>query len=128
MVLYLMGLNLSNRQISKELEISEPTTQRVTTILREGIVKKPDIQLEQEVEANEVYIVAGHKEQPRNIIKARHPARPRRLKGARGRGTLATEKPPVLGLVQRNGLLVLNLLPNVQQNTIQPIIEKMVTN
>ena len=39
-VLYLMGLNLSNRQISKELEISEPTAQRMTTILREGIVKK----------------------------------------------------------------------------------------
>lgn len=40
LVLYLMGLNLSNRQISKELEISEPTAQRITTILREGIVKK----------------------------------------------------------------------------------------
>ena len=40
LVLYLMGLNLSNRQISKELEISEPTAQRMTTILREGIVKK----------------------------------------------------------------------------------------
>lgn len=40
LVLYLMGLNLSNKQISKELEISEPTSQRMTTILREGIVKK----------------------------------------------------------------------------------------
>ena len=40
LVLYLMGLNLSNRQISKELEISEPTAQRITKILREGIVKK----------------------------------------------------------------------------------------
>lgn len=33
----------------------------------------------------------------------------------------------MLGLVQRNGLLVLKLLPNVQQHTIQPIIEKVVT-
>lgn len=40
LVLYLMGLNLSNKQISKELEISEPTAQRMTTVLREGIVKK----------------------------------------------------------------------------------------
>lgn len=40
LVLYLMGLNLSNKQISKELEISEPTAQRMTTILRQGIVKK----------------------------------------------------------------------------------------
>lgn len=94
---------------------------------RRNCKKKPDIQLEQEVEADEVYIVAGHKGQPENVLKSGRPARPRRLKGARGRGTLATEKPPVLGLVQRNGLLVLHLLQNVQQNTIQPIIEKVVT-
>ena len=50
----------------------------------------------------------------------------RRLKGARGRGTLATEKPPVLGLVQRNGSLVLRLLADVKQKTIQPVIEKVV--
>jgi len=48
------------------------------------------------------------------------------LKGARGRGTLATEKPPVLGLVQRDGLLVIRLLENVQQKTIKPIIEQVV--
>ena len=40
LVLYLMGLNLSNKQISKELEISEVTAQRMAKILREGIVKK----------------------------------------------------------------------------------------
>ena len=38
--LYLMGLNLSNNQISSELDISYPTAQRMTKILREGIVKK----------------------------------------------------------------------------------------
>jgi len=38
--LYLMGLNLSNQQIAKELEISIPSAQRITTVLREGIVKK----------------------------------------------------------------------------------------
>lgn len=38
--LYLMGLNLSNSQISSELDISYPTAQRMTKILREGIVKK----------------------------------------------------------------------------------------
>jgi len=38
--LYLMGLNLSNLQLSKELEVSQPTAQRMTTLLREGIVKK----------------------------------------------------------------------------------------
>ena len=52
--------------------------------------------------------------------------RRRRLRGAPGRGTLATEKPPVLGLIQRDGDVVLNMLPNVQQVTIKPIITKTV--
>ena len=38
--LYFMGLNLSNSQIAKELDVSKPTAQRMTRLLREGIVKK----------------------------------------------------------------------------------------
>ena len=38
--LYLMGLNLSNSQISKELDISQKTAQSMTKKLRSGIVKK----------------------------------------------------------------------------------------
>lgn len=38
--LYLMGLNLSNNQISKELDISQKTAQSMTKKLRAGIVKK----------------------------------------------------------------------------------------
>ena len=38
--LYLMGLNLSNSQISKELDISQKTAQSMTKKLRAGIVKK----------------------------------------------------------------------------------------
>ncbi|MFL5338052.1 MAG: transposase, partial [Geminicoccaceae bacterium] len=36
------------------------------------------------------------------------------------------EKPPVLGLIQRGGQVVLRMLANVQQKTIQPIIEATV--
>jgi transposase-like protein len=42
--------------------------------------------------------------------------------GAPGRGTLAKDKPPILGLIQRGGQVVLHMLANVQQTTIQPII------
>jgi len=49
------------------------------------------------------------------------------LKGARGRGTLKNEKPPVLGFIQRGGQLVLRLLENVQQKTIKPIFEAVVS-
>src|SRR5919206_61506 len=50
------------------------------------------------------------------------PGRRRRLRGAPGRGTLEKEKPPVLGLLQRGGEVVVRMLANVQQATIRPVI------
>lgn len=38
--LYFMGLNLSNQQIAKELDVNRDDLQQMTTQLREGIVKK----------------------------------------------------------------------------------------
>ena len=78
------------------------------------------------VETDEVYIVCGHKGQPDKVLQAGRPPRRRRLKGARGRGTLESEKPPILGLIQRGGFLVLRMLQNVQQKNIKPIFEKYV--
>ena len=75
-----------------------------------------------EVECDELYLVAGHKGQPEKVRKAGRKARCRRLKGARGRGTLATEKPPIFGLIQRSGEVRIWMLENVQQVTIKPII------
>ena len=37
---YLMGLNLSNQQIARELNLNSSDVQKMTTQLREGIVKK----------------------------------------------------------------------------------------
>ncbi|MCL2709973.1 MAG: IS1595 family transposase [Planctomycetaceae bacterium] len=48
------------------------------------------------------------------------------MKGPRGRGTAATDKPPILGMIQRGGQVVLRVLENVRQATIQPIIEKFI--
>ena len=45
-----------------------------------------------------------------------------RLKGARGRGTLEKEKPPVFGMIQRGGQVLQKMLANVKQATIQPVI------
>jgi len=39
---------------------------------------------------------------------------------------LEKDKPPILGLIQRDGQVVLRMLANVQQKTIQPIIEAAV--
>lgn len=38
--LYFMGLNLSNRQISKELDLNKDDVQQMTTHLREGVDAK----------------------------------------------------------------------------------------
>jgi|SRR3954449_13396875 hypothetical protein len=39
-----------------------------------------------------------------------------------GRGTSEKDKPPILGVIQRGGPVVLHMLANVRQTTIQPII------
>jgi transposase len=44
-----------------------------------------------------------------------------------GRGTLEKDKPPILGVIQRGGQVMLRMLANVQQATIKPIIKATVT-
>jgi len=79
-----------------------------------------------EIEADEVYIVAGHKGHPEIVAELGRAGRRRRLKGKRGRGTLADEKPPILGLLQRTGEVVIRMLPNVQQVTIKPVLMQLI--
>jgi transposase-like protein len=68
--LYLMGLNLSNRQIAQELGLAGSDVQLMTEQLRRGLTAKlPAATLEGEVEIDEVYIVAGHKGQPGAVAK-----------------------------------------------------------
>ena len=47
---------------------------------------------------------------------------PSRGKGNGGRGTLEKNKPPILGLIQRGGEVVLRMLANVRAATIKPVI------
>jgi transposase-like protein len=68
--LYFMGLNLSNRQIAKELDLCVSDVQEMTTQLRKGVTqKRPEVCLEGEVECDEVYVVAGHKGNPEAVKK-----------------------------------------------------------
>jgi transposase-like protein len=68
--LYLMGLNLSNRQIAQELDLGETDVQAMTEQLRSGLAAKlPPARLEGEVEIDEVYVVAGHKGNPAAVAK-----------------------------------------------------------
>jgi transposase-like protein len=68
--LYLMGLNISNKQISRELGLNKDDVHNMTRQLREGIVdSKPPVKLKGIVECDEVYIVAGHKGNPAEVEK-----------------------------------------------------------
>ena len=82
--------------------------------------------LSEAVECDEVYSVAGHQGNPVAVAAQGREGRRHRLKGERGRGTLAKEKPPVFGMMQRCGQVVIHMLENVQQVTIEPLIKHTV--
>ena len=46
--------------------------------------------------------------------------------GARGRGTLEGEKPPIVGMIQRSGAIIIRMLENIQQTTIRPLIDQFI--
>jgi transposase-like protein len=81
------------------------------------------VTLSDEVECDEAYVIAGHKGQPEVVKSKGRQGRRRRLKGKAGRGTLEKERPPVFGMMQRGGQVVINLLANVKQKTIEPFIK-----
>jgi transposase-like protein len=68
--LYLMGLNLSDRQIAKELDLGVSDVQAMTEQLRYGLVAKlPPARLEGAVEIGGVFVVAGHEGQPAAVAE-----------------------------------------------------------
>ena len=79
--------------------------------------------LSNEVECDEAYVIAGHKGQPEMVKSKGRQGGRRRLKGKAGRGTLEKERPPVFGMMQRGGQVVITLLAHVQQKTIEPFIK-----
>jgi len=81
------------------------------------------VTLAHEVECDEAYVIAGHKGQAEVVKTKARQGRRRRRKGKAGRGTLEKERPPVFGMMQRSGQVVINLLANVKQKTIEPLIK-----
>jgi transposase-like protein len=90
--------------------------------------KKPPVTLFNEVECDEAYVVAGHKGQPQGVKAKGRKGRRRRRKSKSGRGTMAKEKPPVFGMIQRGALVVLHLLAHVKQKTIEPFIKDTIAS
>ena len=60
--LHLMSLNISNSQIAQELDLNVSDVQKMTRQFRNAVCsKQADVVLTDEVECDEVYIVAGTK-------------------------------------------------------------------
>jgi transposase-like protein len=68
-------------------------------------------------------VIAGHTGQPEVVKNKGRKGRQRRLKGKGGRGTVEKERPPVFGMMQRSGQVVITLMANVKQKTIEPFIK-----
>ncbi|MGI4942848.1 MAG: hypothetical protein ACRYHQ_20175, partial [Janthinobacterium lividum] len=64
----------------------------------------------------------GHHDLDRLACRRRWQGCGGRLAGTPGQGTLEKDKPPVLGLIQRGGQVVLPMLADVRRNTIEPVI------
>ena len=82
--------------------------------------------LSNEVECDEAYVIAGHKGQPEVVQNKGRKGRRNRLKGTCGRGTLDKERPPVFGMIQRGGQVIINMMANVKQKTIEPLIKETI--
>src|SRR3954465_15836485 len=68
--LYFMGLNLSNRQIARELGLSQPDVQLMTERLRAGLVARmPPVRLGGGGECGGVSGAPGHKGRPADVAK-----------------------------------------------------------
>ena len=78
------------------------------------------------VESHECYIVAGQKGQPQKVEQAKREPRSRKLRGKRGRGTSKDEKNPILGFVERGGLVRLQVVHDVKQSTLEPIMKSCI--
>jgi hypothetical protein len=115
-----MGLNLSNKQISQALDLNKDDMHRMTRDLGQAMVEKqPVIQLKGQVECDEVYVTAGHKGQPAAVKKGRK-GRRRKRKEARGRGTLATEKPPIFGMINAMAMWSFGCCPMFSKRRLPP--------
>lgn len=131
LAIYLHELGQSTAQIARELPGDYHTAHRLVWLVRERQLHLAGGQrLAGESEADETYRSAGHKGQrsgPGGGKKelGRGPRR-RGKKHRRGRSRAAEDKPPVVGLVSREGGIVVLVPENLKQETVADLVEQHV--
>lgn len=107
-------LGLSSNRLSEETGLHKQRVLRALTCLREALLREPDEVFAGVVEVDETY-VGG---QRRNQRKAQ-----RAVPSRHGRGT---SKTPVFGILCRAGKVWAEVVPNIQAETLLPLITKRV--
>ena len=120
-----MGLNLSELQIAQELGIDPDDAQAMVQRLRQGIVERGPVSSRARSSATKSMSWPGIRAIPRPSKKrAARPAAP--AEGGAGPGDLVKEKPPIFGMIQRGGEVVIRMLADVKQVTIGPLIKRTI--
>jgi transposase-like protein len=120
---------IASVQTADDVQVNRHTTDRLFRLFRGAIFEAHAAEMlvldpDSITEMDEVYVTAGLKGHAGRSALER-PARKRGLKRC-GRGDWESDRIPVFGLLQRQGEVRLFVLPNVQTETIRPIIERMV--
>lgn len=101
---------ISSLQLSKHINVTQKTAWFMLHRIRQGIFDKSPELLEGIIEVDETYV--GGKSKNKHYNK--------RKKGQQGRGR--TEKTPVFGMIQRNGIVRSMKVKDVKGETLKPLI------
>jgi len=107
-IIKLFEIEVSSRRIAHEVHLSYPTALKATHVIRQAILSQYndyELLLKGEVEADEAYFGGNRK-------------------GKRGRG--AASKVPVFGILERNGLVSVDVVPDVRAKTLLDMTIKKV--
>ncbi|TLU99571.1 IS1595 family transposase [Dyadobacter luticola] len=118
MALYIFSSHkkgISSHQLAKDIDVTQKTAWFLLHRLRYAF-DHPDFKqaLEDTVEVDETYI--GGQEKNKHEWK--------KVEGTQGRSTKT--KKPVLGMLQRGGFIITQVVPDTKQATIEPVIESSV--
>lgn len=107
-------LGLSSNRLSEEAGLQKKRVLRALMCLRQAVLREPDEVFSGVVEVDETY-VGGRRQ---NLRKAQ-----RAVPSKNGRGT---SKIPVFGILCREGKVWAEVVPNIQAETLLPLITRQV--
>ena len=124
LAIYLVELGQTTAQIARELPCDDHTAHRVVWTVREQELHlEGGRRLSGVIEVDEIYQTAGQKGRAAAAAARELGREPRRRgrKRGRGRGSAAKEAPALLGLASRSGEVVVEVVPDVKQQTLAEV-------